>query len=242
VNCSALAAAFGRHLALPKDVLVELATGGFLLDIGMTVLPRVLVDASANLSADDGLRMRGHVAAGLDLLEKSGVDGVWTRDMLAHHHERHDGSGYPAGLAGAAIPLAGRIAGIVDTYDALISDKPTCRGDSQHGALQAIYRGSDSLFQGEVVEQFLQCLSVYPTGSLVELNSGEVAIVMAQNQARRLQPRVMVLLDANKRPYRPYHDVDLMALRPANGGASIRITHSLERGTYGLDPAELYLA
>ncbi|PZO08500.1 MAG: HD-GYP domain-containing protein [Lysobacteraceae bacterium] len=243
VNCSALAAAFGRHLALPKDVLVELATGGFLLDIGMTVLPRVLVDPSGVRSADDGLRMRDHVAAGLDVLEKSGINGGWTRDMLAHHHERHDGCGYPGGLAGAAIPLAGRIAGIVDTYDALISDKPTCRGDSQHGALQAIYRGSDSLFQGEVVEQFLQCLSVYPTGSLVELNSGEVAIVMAQNQARRLQPRVMVLLDANKRPYRPYHDVDLMALRPrVDGGAPTRITHSLERGTYGLDPAELYLA
>lgn len=243
VNCSALAAAFGRHLALPKDVLVDMATGGFLMDIGMTMLPRVLVDPSASGSADDSLRMRDHVAAGLDALEKAGIEGAWTRDMLAHHHERHDGSGYPAGLAGAAIPLAGRIAGIIDTYDVLISDHPTCRGESQHGALQAIYRASDRLYQGEVVEQFLQCLSVYPTGSLVELNSGEVAVVMSQNQARRLQPRVMVLLDADKRPYRPYRDVDLMALRPrGDGGAPTRINHSLERGTYGLDPAELYLA
>ena len=125
----------------------------------------------------------------------------------------------------------------------LISDQPHCRGDSQHGALQAIYRACDKLYQGEVVEQFLQCLSVYPTGSLVELNSGEVAIVMSQNQARRLQPRVMLLLDPDKRPYRPYRDVDLMALRPrVDGGAPTRIANSLERGTYGLDPAELYLA
>lgn len=243
VNCSALAAAFGRHLALPKDVLVEMSTGGFLMDIGMATLPKELVGPSASRSVDDSLRMRDHVAAGLRVLEQAGITGSWTRDMLAHHHERHDGSGYPAGLAGNAIPLAGRIAGIIDTYDVLISDHPNCRGDSLHGALQALYRASDKLYQGEVVEQFLQCLSVYPTGSLVELNSGEVAIVMAQNQARRLQPRVMILLDADKQPYRPYRDVDLMALGPRGDGAPpTRIVSVLERGTYGLDPAELYLS
>lgn len=243
VNCSALAAAFGRHLALPKDVLVEMSTGGFLMDIGMATLPRELVDPAGPRSTDDGQRMRDHVAAGLHVLDQAGITGAWTRDMLAHHHERHDGSGYPAGLAGDAIPLAGRIAGIIDIYDVLISDRPNCRGDSQHGALQALYRASDRLYQGEVVEQFLQCLSVYPTGSLVELNSGEVAVVMAQNQARRLQPRVMVLLDPDKQPYRPYRDVDLMSLRPRGDGAPpTRIASVLERGSYGLDPAELYLA
>lgn len=243
VNCGALAAAFGRHLALPRDVLVEMATGGFLMDIGMATLPGELMNPSAERSPDDHLRMRDHVAAGLRVLEQSGIDGSWTREMLAHHHERHDGSGYPGGLAGTAIPLAGRIAGIIHTYDDLIADRPHCRGDSQHGALQALYRGSDNLYQGEVVEQFLQCLGVYPTGSLVELNSGEVAIVMAQNQARRLQPRVMLLLDARKVAYRPYLDVDLMALRPGGDGVPpTRILSALERGTYGLDPAELYLA
>lgn len=243
VNCSALAAAFGRHLALPKAVLVEMSMGGFLMDVGMATLPKELLDPSASRSDEDGLRMRDHVAAGLRVLEQAGITGTWTRDMLAHHHERHDGSGYPAGLAGGAIPLAGRIAGIIDTYDVLISDHPHCRGDSQHGALQALYRAADRLYQGEVVEQFLQCLSVYPTGSLVELSSGEVAVVMAQNQARRLQPRVMVLLDADKQPCRPYRDVDLMALPPRGDGAPpTRIVSVLERGSHGLDPAELYLA
>jgi HD-GYP domain-containing protein (c-di-GMP phosphodiesterase class II) len=243
VNCSALAAAFGRHLALPREVLLELATGGFLMDIGMATLPQSLLEKPALVTEEDIALMRGHVGAGLRVLEEAGIEGAWTHGMLAHHHERHDGSGWPGGLAGDAIPLAGRIAGIIDTYDVLISDRPNCRGDSMHGALQAIYRAADKLYQGEVVEQFLQCLSVYPTGSLVELNSGEVAIVMSQNQARRLQPRVMLLLDPDKRPYRPYRDVDLMALRPrADGAPPTRISAALDRGTYGLDPAELYLA
>ncbi len=243
VNCSALAAAFGRHLALPRDVLLELATGGFLMDIGMATLPQDLLEKPTLLSDEDTARMRGHVAAGLRVLDEAGIQGSWTRGMLGHHHERHDGSGWPAGLAGDAIPLAGRIAGIIDTYDVLISDRPNAPGESMHGALQALYRAADKLYQGEVVEQFLQCLSVYPTGSLVELNSGEVAVVMSQNQARRLQPRVMLLLGPDKRPYRPYRDVDLMALRPrVEGAPPTRIAAALERGTYGLNPAELYLA
>jgi HD-GYP domain-containing protein (c-di-GMP phosphodiesterase class II) len=242
VNCSALAAAFGRHLALPREVLVELATGGFLLDIGMATLPESLLAKADVLTADEVVTMRGHVGAGVRLLEESGITGQWVRDMLAHHHERHDGSGYPGRLAGDAIPLAGRMAAVIDTYDAVISDRPHCRGESRHGALQTLYRGAERLYQGEVVEQFLQCLCVYPTGSLVELSTGEVAVVMAQNHARRLRPRVMLLLDPAKKPYRPFRDIDLMsnAVR-TDGLPPAKIVAALEPGTHGLDPAELYL-
>jgi HD-GYP domain-containing protein (c-di-GMP phosphodiesterase class II) len=242
VNCSALAAAFGRHLALPREVLVELATGGFLLDIGMATLPESLLAKADVLTADEVVTMRGHVGAGVRLLEESGITGQWVRDMLAHHHERHDGSGYPGRLAGDAIPLAGRMAAVIDTYDAVISDRPHCRGESRHGALQTLYRGAERFYQGEVVEQFLQCLCVYPTGSLVELSTGEVAVVMAQNHARRLRPRVMLLLDPAKKPYRPFRDIDLMsnAVR-TDGLPPAKIVAALEPGTHGLDPAELYL-
>lgn len=243
VNCSALAAAFGRHLALPREVLVELATGGFLLDVGKAALPEGLLGHSGHLSIEAVAQMRSHVEEGVRVVERSGIKGKWVLDMVATHHERHDGSGYPGGLSGDRIPLAGRMGGVIDTYDAICSDRPHCRGESRHGALQAIYRACDQLYQGEVVEQFLQCLSVYPTGSLVELTSGEVAVVMAQNQARRLLPRVMLLLDSNKIRYRPFRDVDLMAISGGDAAASpVQIHSALEPGAYGLDPAELFLA
>jgi len=243
VHCSALAAAFGRHLALPKDVLVDLATGGMLLDIGKAALPDEVFKHSGPLSPEAVVAMRSHVAEGLRVFDESGLQGVWAREILAGHHERHDGSGYPKGLKGADIPLAARLGGIIDTYDAICSDRPHAMAASRHEALQAIYRASDRLYQGEVVEQFMQCLSVYPTGSLVELSSGEVGIVMAQNQARRLRPRVMLLLDSDKRNYRPYRDVDLMTVeRDAGGRSAVRITSSLDPGAYGLDPAALFLA
>lgn len=241
VNCSALAAAFGRHLALPREVLVELATGGFLLDAGMAALPSDVVQHDGKLDPEAMKLMRGHVQRSMDVLDQAGVTGKWARELVSAHHERHDGSGYPDGLAGDRVPLAGRMGGIVDTYDALRSDRPHRNGESRHGALQALYRARDRMFQAEVVEQFLQCLGVYPTGSLVELNTGEVGVVMAQNQVRRLRPRLMLLLDSEKIPYEPYRDVDLMqhGIDLADGG--VKIAQALEPGAYGLRPEELFL-
>ncbi|KFN48470.1 hypothetical protein N790_06515 [Arenimonas malthae CC-JY-1] len=241
VNCSALAAAFGRHLALPRDVLVELATGGFLLDAGMVTLPEDLTQHTGKLDGEAVQLMRSHVQRSMEVLDQAGITGKWARELVAGHHERHDGSGYPQSLAGDRIPLAARMGAVVDTYDALRSDRPHRTGDSRHGALQTLYRARDRLFQAEVVEQFLQCLGVYPTGSLVELSTGEVGIVMAQNQVRRLRPRVMLLLDANKQPYQPYRDVDLMAGDPNVAEGSVKIRTALEPGAYGLDPADLFL-
>ena len=243
VKCSALAAAFGRHLALPRNVLVEMATGGFLLDIGKATLPPDVFDHPGELTAEARATVRRHVAEGVRVLDEAGIRGEWIRGMVAHHHERHDGSGYPEGLAGNRIPLAGRIGGVIDTYDALASKRPHSPGVARHEALQALYRASGRLYQVEVVEQFLQCLGVYPTGSLVELSTGQVGIVIAQNQSRRLRPRVMLLLDENKQPYSPYRDLDLMADGAADDDPdAVQVVAALEPGAYDLDPNDLYLA
>ena len=103
------------------------------------------------------------------------------------HHERFDGSGYPGGLVGTQTPVYGRIAGVIDSYNAMISHRPYSEPQSQHKVLQQMYNWRNKLFQDELVEQFLQCLGVYPTGSLVELNTGEVAIVVNTPSGRQSQ-------------------------------------------------------
>ena len=242
LNCSALAAALGRHLAMPRTMLVELAMGAFLLDVGMTSLEPALLEAPAPLAQDDEATVRGHVQAGLDILDTAGLASQTVREMLAYHHERHDGSGYPHGLAGEAIPLAARLAGLVDSYDAMASARPHRPAHAPHAVLQLLYRERGRRYQEEVIEQFMQCLGVYPTGSLVELSNGEVAVVMAQNQARRLRPRVMVLLDSDKQRYPRFHDIDLMQMdEDASGRPAVVIAAALPPGAYGLDSAELFL-
>lgn len=242
INCSALAAAFGRHLGLPEEMLVEAASGALLLDIGKALLPAELLNHPGALDAPGQSLARTHVQLSLHLLDQGGLRGDHVRDMIRTHHERFDGSGYPDGLSGGAIPLFGRMGGIIDSFDAMTSQRPYAPPMARHEALQDIYRSRDTLYQGELVEQFIGCLGVYPTGSLVELSTGEVAVVMAQNPTRRLRPRVMLLTDAAKRLRESFSSLDLMAqAKDAPRESIIDIAAPLPAGAFGLNPAELYL-
>jgi len=117
-------------------------------------------------------------------------------DIVIQNHERLDGSGYPQGLRGRQISVDGAIAGLVDSYSAITSLRPYAEQVSPSAALSMLYKLRGTLFNEMLVEKFIQCIGVYPVGSTVELNTGEIGIVIAQNLERRLQPRVMVILDA----------------------------------------------
>lgn len=242
INCCALAAAFGRHLGLPQPMLVDLATGGLLIDIGKAQLPAELLAHPGVLDPTQMKLVRTHVELSLQILDDGELARADVRDMIRTHHERFDGSGYPGKLRGTQIPLFGRMAAIVDSFDALVSDRPHARAITRHDALQLLYRHRNQLFQHELVEQFTACLGVYPVGSLVELSGGEVGVVMAQNPARRLRPRILLLTERDKQLRDRFVHLDLMAeSRELSSGQQTHIVRSLAPGAHGLDPAELYL-
>lgn len=242
INCSMLAAAFGRHLGLPSELLIDLAGGGLLLDIGKTRLSPDLLTRPSALTPPEMARMREHVLHGAEVLETSGEHPPEVVEMVRTHHERWDGAGYPRGAAGMGIPLYGRIAAIVDAFDAMTSPRPWAGPRSRHLALQEIYAERDGAFQGELVEQFIACLGVFPTGSLVELGNGQVGVVMTQNPSRRLRPRIMLLTGPDKQLLPQFQPLDLME-QPEDLplDEQLNVVASLPVGAYGLDPAELYL-
>ena len=239
IGCSALAAAFGRHMGFAEETIISLAAGGLLMDVGKARVPRELLERPGPLSLQETEQVRLHVLEGADILAHSRIVEPDVLDIVRHHHEHYDGSGYPGRLMGSHIPLPGRMLGIVDAYDAMVSVRPYRAAVSRHTALRHIYAERDRLFQAELVEQFQVCMGVYPTGSLVELNTGEIAIVMAQNQARRLRPLVVLLSTPEKLRVNDFQVVDLMNHEKSG---TINIVRSLARGDCPIDTSDLFLA
>ncbi|TAN03745.1 MAG: HD-GYP domain-containing protein [Rhodanobacteraceae bacterium] len=239
IACGALAAAFGRHLGLLEGNILSLATAGLLMDIGKTRLPAELLRSANPLSPEETELVRSHVEHGVDIARSGGVDDPDVLDVLRTHHERYDGSGYPDRLLDDTIPMAGRMLAIIDSYDAMCSARPYQAPVSRHAALQAIYRARGALYQAELVEQFQVCLGVYPTGSRVELSTGEIAVVLEQNHVRRLRPTVLVVSTPDKQPLGDFRVFNL--LDQTVDGDTVEIRRTLAVDQYPIDTAG-YLA
>lgn len=240
IRSAILAAVFGRHMGLPQDVLENLVTGVLVMDIGNARLPRALLNSDEKqLGREERQAMREHVQHSLDMLEDCAGINDQILGVVQYHHERHDGSGYPHGLSGTQIPLLARIAGIVDTYDAITSPRPWAEPRTATEAVSMLYAEREKKFQGTLVEQFIQSIGVYPTGTLVELSSREVGVVIAQNPSRRLRPQVMVMLDSSHKPLPKPRVVDLLHVERTADGKPLMIASCLKADAYELDLAKI---
>ncbi len=209
VSVSTLLVAFCRSLGMDKDMLVEAGLGAMLHDLGKMRVPDHILNKPGRLSEEEFVIMKKHVELGLEVLAHTPDISERMIQIAGEHHERFDGSGYPKGLKGRGISLIGRMAAIVDVYDAITSNRIYHRGLEPPVALQRIYGWSEHHFDPELVQQFIQTIGIYPVGSLVLLESGRVALVLDQGRSGLLYPKVRVLLNTRTRqPIEPY-DVDL---------------------------------
>jgi hypothetical protein len=154
-------------------------------------------------------------------------------------HERHDGSGYPRRLTGNQIPYLAKIAGIASAYDELTFPCTTEFGLSPSDAISRLYKMIDRQFQQDLVEEFIQAIGIYPAGTLVELSTGETAMVLEQNPDRKLRPSVILILDEERKPYKKYKTLDMMKI-DSRHGVQLDIMYSLPIGSYGADPEAIY--
>ena len=241
IGSAVWAVILGRHLGFERGGLETLALGGMLLDLGNARLPGEIMAKEGPLDDVERIIVRKHVKAGLDLVRKVPGLNADVLAMIQHHHERHDGTGYPKGLQGADIPVFGRIAGLVDCFDAMTTKRPYAPARSAYDAVRELNSVSGTAFQRELVEQFVQAVGMFPTGSLVELNTGEVALVLEQNRTWRLRPRLLLLLNAAKTRVAAMATLDLKSRpqSPDQAGACW-IIRGLEPGAYGVDPKDYF--
>lgn len=233
--------AFGRQLGFPHVDLITLGEAGMSLDIGMMKLPKALINFRGRLPDKLRLQCQRHVAEGVEMLSSAKDFSAEVVEIVARHHERFDGSGYPAGLAAEEIGLFASMAGIVDTFTALISDRPYARAITASEALRVLNQARGTLFQSSLIDQFIQCVGIYPVGSLVELSTGDIAIVVDINRSRRLKPKVMLVAGPDKKALSKPVDLDLAMNAKMVGGEVVTILRELPPSSFGLKLADFFL-
>lgn len=231
---------FGRFLQYPGERLELLGLAGLLLDIGKVKLPDSILKKKDTLTREEYELAKTHVTLSVELIRASPRLPKGLEDIVLQHHERQDGMGYPQGLRGRQITIDGAIAGLVNNYCALTSVRSYAEQDSPSNALGKLYKQRGKLFHEALVEQFIQCIGIYPVGSTVELNTGEVGIVIAQNLVRRLQPRVLVVLDPSWKPI-PQVMLDLIKEPMATADEPYRIRRTLPKDKLPISPGEFFL-
>ena len=241
MDTSILMVTFGRFLQYPGERLEALGLAGMLLDIGkVRSEPIQYVQRPLYVREPDPL-VRAHVDASVELIRGAAGLSPQVAEIVAQHHERQDGEGYPRGIGADAITIDGAIAALVDAYVELTCRRPDAEPVTPSNALSLLHKLRGTLFHEALVEQFIQCIGIYPVGGAVELNTGEVALVIAQNLVRRLQPRVMLVLDRGGALITPHRIIDLIR-EPQNAAGDIyRIRRTLPKEALPIDVKEFFI-
>lgn len=234
--------AFGRHLGLPRKELSILGLGGLLMDIGKQRLPKeIQTKKSLLLKPNERKLMKQHIFYGEEIITQLSNTPEEVIKIVLQHHERENGNGYPHGLHANQLHPYGRMAAIVDCYEELIWGQPGMPGMRPFHAIKELRDNAQNGLSYLLVEQFAHCVGMFPVGSLVELNTGEIAIVLTHNRTQRLLPRIMIICDAKKKPYDAPLTVDLRTAGPSPSGIQYAIANDLPQGAYGIDAKQYYL-
>ncbi len=233
VNVACLLVTFGKHLNLPQQTLKDLAVGGIIHDVGKVKVNDKVLNKPSRLTPEEFEHMKLHQVFAKDMIVNvKGLSDV-SRDVCLMHHEKLDGTGYPLGLSADQLPIHGRMSSIVDIYDALTADRCYKAGMSSAEAFKIILSLTPKSLDQDLVYKFINCIGMFPVGSLVELSDGRVAIVWTSNPDRPLSPEVKCIY-SNK--YHRFVDVSFVDLNQS----SLSIAKAVAPSTLKFDPAPFY--
>jgi HD-GYP domain-containing protein (c-di-GMP phosphodiesterase class II) len=190
-----LSMTIGSSLGYDRPRQVQLGMAGSLIDVGLWQLPEGLLRRLDSLSPDEQTQYRAHPRLSVELIRRWSPPREALVDAVLQHHEREQGQGFPQGLPGAAVSQDAKVLGLIDTYTGLTmppAPRPRLR---PHEAIREIVRSKHEAFPSSLVKALLSEISVFPPGTLVRLNTGEVGRVTAVNRNHPLRPRVEIVAD-----------------------------------------------
>jgi HD-GYP domain-containing protein (c-di-GMP phosphodiesterase class II) len=238
LNVCILSLLFGRHLGLSEQQLSDLGYAALLHDVGEIKVPQSVLDKhSRGLTPEEKKEMELHTQYGADILTKTPSIPKAAIQVALSHHERVNGKGYPKGLKETEIDYFSRLVSIVDVYE-IVTNHPGAKAHvSCPDALKSIYMMRGSFFDRELVEEFIKCLGIYPIGSVVELNNGDIAIVVSTKPGKQLLPTIMVVKDSNGVRRQP-NIVNLEHFREQEGLSKLYIIRVVDPNSVGIDLSE----
>jgi putative nucleotidyltransferase with HDIG domain len=175
--------------------LYAISTGALLNDIGKMVIPPYILEKTSALTPDEKGIYESHTVLGFDMLRRTNELPLLACHMALQHHERMDGQGYPRKISSTDIALWARIVSIADQYDNLLVDSAGCKAVPPHQAYEMIVAGVNTAFDPVVAQAFLSCIALYPTGTMVKLTSGHIAIVASVTAKIQHRPVLKIISD-----------------------------------------------
>ena len=209
LNVSILMTLFAKHLAFDREIIEKLALGAFLHDIGKVLVPPEILHKPGKLTPQEYEVMKSHVDLGLEVLKENPDLPELVIEIVQQHHERLDGKGYPKQLTEQQISQVGRMIAIVDSYDAMTADRVYKVGMHPIKAFKILMKDAPDSYDNTLVEQFVNCLGIYPIGTLVKLTSGKLGLISRLNKSQPLLPFVRVFYNTRLNQAIAMEELDL---------------------------------
>lgn len=199
VNVCALCLTLGRHIGFDRAELEALGIGAMLHDTGKMKVPIQILNKPGKLNDSEFAEMKKHPLYSVEIMTRTNGIPEEAKTVALQHHERFDGNGYPYGLKGEQIRLFSQLTAIIDVYDAITSNRCYSRALPAYEGIRRIYESGRTDFNLPFVERFIQCLGIYPLGTAVQLDTGEIGVVASVNHEMVLRPRVILVMRDEKR-------------------------------------------
>jgi putative nucleotidyltransferase with HDIG domain len=209
VAVCALMVALARQLDLDEATVRELGMAGLLHDLGKALMPMEVLNKPGKLTDEEFAIIKGHPEAGHRILVEGATAGEIPLDVVLHHHEKMDGSGYPLRFKGEQISLYARMGAVCDVYDAITSNRPYKAGWDPAESIRKMAEWCNGHFDEHIFQAFVKCIGIYPIGSLVRLASGRLGVVTEQSEQSLLTPCVKVFFSTKSKTHIAPEIVDL---------------------------------
>jgi len=192
-----------------RDELVTLGMGALLHDIGKTKIPYEVLGKEGKLTAEEYNLIKMHTTYGFEMLKDEPNLPLIVAHCAFQHHERLNGSGYPRGIKGNEIHDYAKWIGLVDSYDAMTTNRVYSTPMLPHLAIEQLYTGSGTLYEKHMLEQFRDKVAIYPIGISVKMHAGQYGVVVDMNMSYPHRPIVRVLYDEYGQELSAPYEIDL---------------------------------